>query len=253
MMEKTLDSRDLPPGEAPLGLLTLEQDFAEKTRDVYLKEFGEAIRSIPEGATKAEIDVILNRAAQRLTARLETMALRHTADVASLAFRDDGSAFTQVDRYAIEALARRPDAFFSAIRTFPADAVTKLHNIVAASFATRLDLRETVRQMEEEVGGQVYQLERIARSETTRIANAGRELAWRSRPEFDPNEKIYEWIVAFDERLDDDCRVIAAKNPWTLDELKAEISSKGFGEFLVHPNCRCVWVRNPALLLEDSR
>ncbi len=251
-IEKSLDPRNLPPGEAPSGISALEDEFAEDATNAYLKEFNAAVAAIPEGATKAEIEVILDRAAERLTRRLETLAVRYAGDVAALSFEAEGSAFSQVDLNAIEVLAARPDAFFAAIRTFPQEAVASLKEIVAARYAQPggLDLRAMVTEMNAAVGGGTYQLERIARTETTRIANAGREMAWRKRPEFDASERTYEWVVADDERLEDECRSIAARNPWTLDELRAATSK--FGEWLVHPNCRCTAVRNPQHLLDEE-
>ena len=95
-------------------------------------------------------------------------------------------------------------------------------------------------------------LERIARSETTKISNNGRSNQWVQFA--DPSRKEYYWIIARDARVSDLCKAIAnggteklwgkpkifPGNPYTLDELKYYTA-----DFLPHPNCRSTVVRKP--------
>ena len=106
--------------------------------------------------------------------------------------------------------------------------------------------------MQEATGGSVSKLERIARSETTKISNTGRSNQWVQFA--DPNKAEYHWIIASDNRVSDICMAIAnggvyklwgkpkvaPGNPYTLEQLKYYTS-----DFLPHPNCRSTVVRNP--------
>jgi len=243
------DPRNLPPGSAPLGLTALEDEFAQATQAAYEQEFGRALDGLGWRAGRAEIDAALRGAAARTAERLGALAQEYVTNMAELSIGEEGT-FSRPDRNALAALAARPEAFFSAIRTFPASAAEAMREQVRLMMETEApaDLKDVVKQLRLVAAGETYQLERIARTEATRLASAGREIAWRQVPG-NAEQRVYRWVAARDQRTDAVCEQIAAASPYTLDEIKRLTASFGFGEWLPHPNCRCTVVRDPTLLI----
>jgi len=248
------DPRNLPAGVPVAGIAGLEEDFVAASRAALDSEFSEAIRilnGLGARATREDVEEQVDAATQRLAPRLGALAQEFVTNMAELALTDAGGTFNRPDRNALAALAARPAAFFSAIRTFPPALAVRMRETVRALYEAGVpqDLKVVVATLRTAAGGEVWEIERIARSESTRLANAGRELAWRQGPPEEAQQRIYRWVAARDHRLDSVCERIAAGSPYTLDELKGLTASFGFGEWLPHPNCRCTVVRDTALLL----
>src|SRR5207247_2443803 len=102
-----------------------------------------------------------------------------------------------------------PDAFAGNFENFDFGAREDIVRVIKAAFATPggLDLRAMVADMRAATSGAAYRLERIARSETTRIVNESRAEQWRKYVEVD--RPIFEWSIADDERVDAQCKIIA--------------------------------------------
>lgn len=250
-MAKQLDPRNLPPGSAPPGISSAEGEFAEETQEVFARELRREMADLPQGASREEVMARIDRAMTRSEGRLAILAEQFVNELAEDVMGSEGVAFKQADRNAIIALMTGPDRFFSAIKTVPADAAARMREIVTETYreGKPIDLKPMAKELETAASLEMWKLERIARSETTRISNAGRELAWREIA--DPNERIYRWVTAKDVRVDDLCREVADGGPYTLDELRAIILDKSGGwEWSLHPNDRCTVVRDTTLLRE---
>ena len=151
-------SRNLPPGEAPPGLTALEDDFVQEAQRIYLKHFGPAIRDIPPGTSAADISARLDAAARAAEEELARISVRFVGDVAALSFEDEGAAFNQVDRNALELIGSNPDGFFTAIRTFPRDVAMAMRERVFEAYARPegLDLRAMTASLREVAAGENF-------------------------------------------------------------------------------------------------
>jgi hypothetical protein len=122
--------------------------------------------------------------------------------------------------------------------------------IVERAFVTpqAVDMRKLAREMGKVVDERRYQLRRIARTETNRVRNMGREIGYRER---DPEgEWVYKWIGASDTRTCQAHKKLireTARTPMPLADLKAKVASYGreqmgptwdIQDWVIHPNQR---------------
>jgi len=110
------------------------------------------------------------------------------------------------------------------------------------------DIRKITREMAVKVGGSRHQLRRIARTESNRITNLGREMGYQHR---DPeNEFVYKWVGGMDDRTCDAHKQLileTARNPQPMEVLKARVQELGkdqmgpgweIQDWVIHPNQR---------------
>ena len=245
---KELSPRDLPRSAAVPGIRGIEDAYASDVIALYERAIEAAVRDAGGSVDASVWNEAVNRrfAAARSEAIAVTESMAAKAYVAALLEEADAipqARFEQVDEAVIERIAS-PDAFLPAFEGFDREARDAVVGVISRRFAepAGLDLKAMVEEMREATGAAVFRLERIARSETTRIVNEARAAQWRKYA--DVSRQEFEWVIARDERVDERCKEIAARNPWNLEELYLETNG-----FLVHANCRCMAVRRPSLSL----
>lgn len=263
--DKALSPRDIAPKDAVDLIRSLEDEFLKDIMAEYEKGIGEIvktakIRGITQKQLEGDVQEYTEKFLEKALVRSQEFAqaaykLGMDAELSKLGVERTGR-FTQIDENALKFLETEQHSVFNSIRTFQQDSINEFRQIISEAYAVpgEFDLDKMVKRMEEATGGDAAKLERIARSETTKISNFGRAKQWEQYA--DPNAKEFYWSIAQDNRVSDICRAIAnggeAKlwgkpkifpgNPYTLEELRYYTS-----DFLPHPNCRSTVVRRPKL------
>jgi hypothetical protein len=92
-----------------------------------------------------------------------------------------------------------------------------------------------------------FEAERIARTETQKVANKARELQFEAQDRDSPEPDKYVWLGSYDRRTTDICREIMdqSKDGLSIEDLKALIHKvqtahgmKDVGDWCPHPKCR---------------
>lgn len=239
---KALTPRSLPPAEAPPGIREFEDRLAERLGRLYDKAVRDLERRSGRPATRSELEAALTALMLRLRDSIAREGARAALDAYVLgmdAQRDEFPllAFGGRDEAVLNFLEAHPEALAGALSKVIEDA----HGIIAAelrrSFQAGVDTGSAIRAAAETLREQKWRVERVVRTETTRVVNTARATQYEK---YAPPDSTFDWIPSTDRRLCERCAAIAARNPWpTLDELKAAT-----GGFAVHPNCRCTMVRH---------
>lgn len=108
-----------------------------------------------------------------------------------------------------------------------------------------VDVRKLTQTMSTIVGGRRHELRRIARTETNRVTNVGRELAYKHE---DPEgEHLFKWSGGVDARTCEAHKVLireSARNPQPINVLKARMQE--LGQEQMGPNWEILdWVMHP--------
>lgn len=261
--EKALTPRGLPQAVATDGLTLVEDaftkeliaDYEESLKGITASELSKAQRLAKIETLK---DVLMAKLSQHAEALYTGAYMKGLMEEIGMFGDDRLVRFTQVDVNALEAMKKQPKGMFDAIKTFPQDEIEKFRTIIEESYATPggFDLQSMVKKMEEATGGGRSNLERIARSETTRISNTGRAMQWEKYA--DPDAEEYYWNYGKSKHGHLTCPICKAiadggtatvskktygpykGNPYTLKGLKEATNG-----FMTHPNCRCGASRSP--------
>ena len=264
--KKSLTPRNIDPDVAIDDLRMIEDDFVKSL----IEDYDEAVKGISaSGLSKSQrisqIEMLQATTIPKLMKAAESHYLitymAGLSEEIGMFGEDRKVRFLQQDKNAIEFMKENPKGMFNAITTFGDKDVAKLKEIVENAYKVEgeFDLNKMVKAMDEATGGSRSSLERIARSETTRISNKGRATQWEKYA--DPDEKEYMWNVG-GKGTCPICLAIAnggtatvgkktygaySGNPYTLKELETVTN-----DFLTHPNCRCTVSRSPKKLRGDS-
>jgi hypothetical protein len=120
----------------------------------------------------------------------------------------------------LEFVRQHPNTIAAKVVLFSGDLKAKMNKIISSSFTADYDdydLNHIIKDLKKEVKGQRYQLERIARTETAAISNAGRLLGWSK-----DDEKYfykYHWNNVRDGRSKEISLIRGSGNPYTYDEI----------------------------------
>jgi hypothetical protein len=255
-LSKALTPRGIPADEAVPGIRALEDEFLKSLQADYDKGVNRIIREARTGgASRKELEASVAQYNKRFIvaaqekARLfaqTTYAAGLERELKSLGV-DRKERFTQRDLAAIKLLEERPEGLINTLKTFGEQQTDLINGAIQRAYSEpgEFSMDRMVQEMERLTGGEKYKLERIARSETTRISNYARKSTWEEYA--DPEAREYEWVVAqFGTAVSKGtspcpiCSDIAAGNPYVLSELEAITNG-----FLPHPNCKCTVVRRP--------
>jgi hypothetical protein len=159
-----------------------------------------------------------------------------------------------LDMNAVRALTQDSPVWRS-FADMSAEMSNEVGNIVERVFVSPqpVETRKLVRQLSQVVGERRHQLRRIARTETNRVRNTGREIGYNER---DPEgEWVFKWVGARDTRT---CqahkRLIreTARTPLPLSDLKLKVAEYGrqqmgpnweIQDWVIHPNQRGALIR----------
>jgi len=235
--QKGLSPRNTPREDAVKGASRIEDGFSDALKAEHQAASKKLIglADNPEQFRSQAPDILADFA-RKATSRSRSFA----EELYRAAVDEEEGSFSQPDEDALALLEDLPSGFPNTFVGFSADESEKVYLVLKESYAEGIGLKAIRERMKEYLDAQDYQLDRIARSETTRITNTGRAMQWRKRGL--ERGKQFKWIIAQDSRTDDICRQIAANNPYTLEELREETN-----DFLPHPQCRCSAVRDPTL------
>ena len=244
LVEKSLTTRDIPPKEAVAGIRKAEDELAAKLK----KRLDKAARDFKRMAGRKPAEVELRRLTADIAAGLQEEFGRLGEQYVGRAYRlgleeekatTPGASFEARDRTAIRELVDNPAFLKGRLSKVVEDATGTIGDEIRTALQEGENTGAAARRAADMLGEEVWKVERIVRSETTRVANRGRfeQFKKHGRP-----KDTYSWITARDARVDADCRDLEAASPWKLQEL---IDSSNDG--LPHPNCRCTVRRHVAL------
>ena len=262
-MSKSLTPRDIAPADAVARIRELENGFVSNMTDKYLEGTKDIVKMARvKGMTEVQLQGELEAFTEKFMEDAMREAKLFSQDAYELGMNEElnlmgierAERFTQIDENALSLLSEQPHSVFNSIKTFGEDNVSQFRDIITNAYSTpgEFDLDKMVKNMEEATGGSISKLERIARSETTKITNMGRSEQWKQYA--DPEKREYYWSIARDNRVSALCRAIAnggiaelwgnkkvfRGNPYTLSELE-HFTAGG----LPHPNCRSTMIRKP--------
>ncbi len=120
----------------------------------------------------------------------------------------------------LEFIRQHPNTIAAKVVLFSDDLKTRMNKVISSSFTADYedyDLNHIIKDLKKEVKGQRYQLERIARTETASISNAGRLLGWSK----DEEKYLYKyhWNNVKDGRSKEISLMRGEGNPYTYDEI----------------------------------
>jgi len=264
--EFPIQKEELPPRgvareDAIKNLRALEDTFVTELLTEYETEMS-ALRS--RAATLSYDDTIqeMDRIFERMGEKIEKIANTHAKKIYMAGLKDTASEmkkpaeFEQRDENAIKWMTTRPHGIIPTLTTFGEQQRDIFGGIIRRAYTdpAGLDLDRMVRDMGDAVEGESWKMERIARTETTRISNSGRISAWEK---FAPEDE-YDWVIAsVGKTLHENkpcplCRAIAEGgsgkvwgaikqfhgNPYRIGELRDLTNG-----FVPHANCGCTVVR----------
>lgn len=125
------------------------------------------------------------------------------------------------DPAAIEAIARSPHGFVPALENFIEEERKFAERVITQSFTGEqaFDLDEVVKTIESRVPKEKWRLERLVRTETSKIAGFGRLTAWEADPKRD--WYLYHWIATIDGRQKKVSEKFMREGPYSFEKIKA--------------------------------
>jgi len=127
--------------------------------------------------------------------------------------------YTLVDKILLEFITKHPEGILPTLKTFNEELKTKFKEIITSHFADpkkSLSIWTLTDDLGEGIKAEKWQLMRIARTEVSKIAGAGRVIGWSK----DPYKYFYQyfWNNASDNRTKKISIERGQMNPLTFDE-----------------------------------
>jgi SPP1 gp7 family putative phage head morphogenesis protein len=233
---KTLTPRNIPSEDAIPKARTIENAYADRMARAHEKLSSGLIKSVDLGSGA---EAARNEAYREFTEEAVKAARESASSAYLTALEDIGGNFNQQDMGAIEFLLTEYNGVIPALSSFTEENRKAFEKILRDGFMEGLDQRAMVKKMQALVPDERYKLDRIARTEITRVANTGRANGYKRAGVAEKRE--FHWITAYDDRVDELCLEKAKGGPYTLAEIEAFTQ----GTFLLHPGDRCVIARKP--------
>ena len=235
--QKSLTPRNNPDNVR--GLTNVEKDYDAKY-DAVLKA---SIKALADGKDRKEVEAGTEQALRKIGREYAMDIYKMSHDAEAKAMGTIALSFEQPDENALEYLLTTKDGLYDAIKTQSAEVIGKLHDEMLRMYSEEkgMGLNRAVENLQAYAKGQEsWKLERIVRSETTKISNEGRARHWeKANP-----DGMYEWSVSHSPGRPPckACEAIANRGAMTLKELRTATK-----DFLPHPNCHCAAVRVTSL------
>lgn len=207
-----------------------------------------------EARAKKLTNEFLKRMERKASGEFKRVYLKTIKDVG----KDVGVSigFSSVDQNAIEAI-RNQKVFSEAFAGMNKDLNKKITDVISNAYKDPklFSLSAMVENMREVTEKSDFALERIARTETTRVSNVARIVSYKKAEDITDKKLTFKWIGPKDKRTTDTCKRIKRRTEKgvSMDELISimkEESEKDFPEFGVtknspipHYSCRHVIVR----------
>jgi len=213
------------PGKHPRGVKILgkqlEADLYGSLRDKVWAYLETVTKDVPQYEVINNVTEIVRSWQEGVSEKLgaafdDLYALGMTAGII-----DSGvmPTFGVADKLAMEFIKLQPDRIGSRIVLFAQDIVEKFRPIIANSYTAEgiFDVGHLTRELGKVVKTERYRLERIVRTETASISNAGRIVAWHKDPFKDYYS--YSWNASLDNRTKPISLLRMKGGPYTLDEI----------------------------------
>ncbi len=261
MTEKEFSPRNLRKAGVPVR--TLEDGFLLNLQNVYKTAASEVALHV-EDTTK--LGEIITKLREELEDETDKYVWKiYTAGVASESPGDTPVPLDGSDIRATQWVWNNKNGLGQAIKGFAAKQLRSIQKAMERHIAAGqpFDLPVLVKMLRPIVVKGRNDLERIARTESSRIVNVSRAMTWEKIA--DPTKEEFHWIVANhprgDKRTCEICLTIAKGgtvlfdnamtefpgNPYNLGSLKRLVP-----HLIAHPNERCVIVRKPERILGKS-
>lgn len=169
---------------------------------------------------------------------LELITQDNSRKIYSTAKEGLGFAFDQKDEKTILNILTRGKGAFDGIKSFTDAQKEGLVGTMNAAFDEGKSIPAMIKDMREYADLETYKLERIARTESHRMAYQGRFSGYKDLEEKRGETYVYDWVGPDDEKTSEECKSILDGNPYSLEELN-RLTDGG----VVHPNERHVIVR----------
>lgn len=141
------------------------------------------------------------------------------AGAAEVGFSFDSTA---ADVNAVRYLATKPNGLVPALQNFVEEERTAAEKIIRESFAGGeegiFDLPVMTKKIQARVGKERFRIERLVRTETSKIVGQGRLQVWAEDP--DRDMYLYHWIPTLDGRHKDISKLFGEGSPYTFDRIK---------------------------------
>jgi hypothetical protein len=215
-------------GKPPKGAKTLGKQIEARLYFSLQDILEEFFDQLPPDTTLNQAIRVLNQKLDEWQGKVSESAKTNLNELANLGFKagviDTGVhvAMGLTDKMALEWLANQPTGFIPALKTFGEDIRKRFEDKISRAYAgdpnVPFNLKSMATEMQKETLGQRYKIERIIRTETAKVSNMGRLLAWEQDP--DRNDYEYHWDAALDNRVKDISLQRWRNNPYTFDQIK---------------------------------
>ena len=141
------------------------------------------------------------------------------AGASEVGFSTDFGA-TLADPVTLDYLATQPEGLVPTLQGFVEDERAAAEQIIRAAFEeeTPFDLDVVVNTLQARVPKERYKLNRIVRTETSKLVGMGRLAAWEADPQRDMYD--YHWIATLDGRHKDISEKFMKDGPYAFEEVK---------------------------------
>jgi DNA-directed RNA polymerase subunit RPC12/RpoP len=236
MFYKGITPRNNP--EFVRGAATLEREFSADANRILASAAQRVAKGAPTSEAEGEVNRELNKAAEKYVKAL--IKLSYDDENGGMGIK--ASAFDQVDENALQVLMQGPQGMLESIKSTSREVVLELYKNVAEATARpgSYNFQDLTAHLAQVAGNNLWKMERIVRSETTKLSNHGRAMSWEKS---DPDGR-FTLSVSHSPGVPPckTCKAIADMGPLTLDDLK-----KATNNLLPHPNCKCTVVRVTSL------
>jgi len=245
ILEKALVPRDVE--EAVAGMSSAEKAFYRQIAILFGSFMITQLPKLLVGKDQAQSVEVLRDQAIKLQSQSEKAAINHTDAVWTLTIRDaektwSGARHEDRDYAASQSLLNSVSTgLIPSLNGIAEDTRAELEKIIRQAYddPAGFNFNKMLKDMEDIVELKRSSIERIARTETTRIANVGRIIQMQK---YGDAGELVEWTMANHPRGDSRtcpiCKDIASRNPYKISELQALVP-----HLIAHPNERCTVVR----------
>ncbi len=238
LTEKSLTARSIPREDAVAGIRKAEDELAGKLK----KRLDKAARDFKRAAGRRPSEIELRRLTADVANGLQEEFGRLGEEYVGKAYRlgleeekttTPEASFEARDRLTVRWLADHPDFLKGRLSKMVADATGVIGEEIRTALLEGEDTGTAARRAADMLGEEAWKVERIVRSDTTNIANAGRITQFEKHGR---SEDEYGFSSARDRRRCPICKA-ADEGVGTLTAAeRAEVERAGYDPGLLHGN-----------------
>ena len=261
-VSKSLSPRNAPPGEGvPQGISVAEKKFLDDLLSIREGAIGKIGLAKNASDYRRTVELALADLEADIIKEARQFEIDYYTEVLGKEAGKEGwdPAFMQTDLDALQFMRADPMGIESALKRFVGNQRKSLFEVIETQYKTPggFTIAELKNEMSKVIMGTNFELERIVRTEMSRITNLARRSRW---DKIAAPDDVFEFVPAHDPRTCEVCNAVAfggtvelegvirtfKGNPYTFEEMRQADGGKGY----MHPMCRCTWVRRPASSME---